>query len=256
MRPAGLNSLPLGYTRLYFLECTGTQRIATGYVPNNETGIYSEWCHTVKCNGHDFGVKETNSLMFINSRYSEVGSYGYGWGKWTALGYVYPGLYTTIYSEMNFLNCRRAKVRTSARANSFSLGQLGVTFTKGLYLFNGGYPSSGNTHRLIGRIYTAKISQGTEIVRDFMPMLDSNGRPCMFDTVTKKPFYNEVTTGADFTAGMTLDQAIKLKDLPAKTATLDISLPEGYEANEEVMESIRQAEEKGWTINRTTYTPV
>jgi len=51
------------------------------------------------------------------------------------------------------------------------------------------------------RIYEVSISQGTEVVHNFVPCLDPNGKPCMFDTVSKKPFYNSATTGPDFIYG-------------------------------------------------------
>lgn len=43
----------------------------------------------------------------------------------------------------------------------------------------------------VGRIYSAKISEGTEIVRNFIPCLDDTGTPCMYDTVSHTAFYNQ-----------------------------------------------------------------
>ena len=48
-----------------------------------------------------------------------------------------------------------------------------------------------------GYIYRAKISQGTEIVRDFVPCLDTDGKPCMRDVINGVDYYNQ-GTGADF----------------------------------------------------------
>ena len=45
----------------------------------------------------------------------------------------------------------------------------------------------------IGRIYNATISQGNAIESNYVPALDPTGAPCMFDLVTRKPFYNAGT---------------------------------------------------------------
>lgn len=38
-----------------------------------------------------------------------------------------------------------------------------------------------------------------ELVRNFIPALDSQGKPCMYDTVTQQSFYNQGT--GEFIAG-------------------------------------------------------
>ena len=42
-----------------------------------------------------------------------------------------------------------------------------------------------------GRIYSCKHYNGNELIQDFVPCLDTNGVPCMFDLVSRKPFYNK-----------------------------------------------------------------
>lgn len=42
----------------------------------------------------------------------------------------------------------------------------------------------------IGRIYEAKITQDSMLINHFIPALDSTGTPCMFDLVSRQPFYN------------------------------------------------------------------
>lgn len=40
------------------------------------------------------------------------------------------------------------------------------------------------------RIYSCKMVTNNSLVVDLIPALDPNGRPCMYDTVSKKPLYN------------------------------------------------------------------
>lgn len=98
--------------------------------------------------------------------------------------------------------------------------------------------------------FTASVSGKVE--RDFIPVLDPNGEPCMFDLVSKQPFRNSGT--GQFIVGLTLSQAAQLgSKLPSTGGNLTISLPEGYEQNERIVESLTQAESKGWVLTIQTY---
>lgn len=44
-----------------------------------------------------------------------------------------------------------------------------------------------------GKFGVAKIYEGENLVFNAIPSLDQSGKPCMFDTVTKQPFYNQGT---------------------------------------------------------------
>ncbi len=45
----------------------------------------------------------------------------------------------------------------------------------------------------IGRIYYCKIYDDGVLVRDFIPVLDKEGTPSMYDKVEKKFYYNQGT---------------------------------------------------------------
>ena len=60
----------------------------------------------------------------------------------------------------------------------------------------------------------------------------------------------------DFIVGLTLAQAAQLgRKLPSDGGSLTVSLPEGYDMKERVVESLLVAEEKGWVLTIQTYTP-
>ena len=52
-------------------------------------------------------------------------------------------------------------------------------------------------------IYSCKLwnPDNGELVRDFIPVLDWDMRPCMYDRVSGQLFYNQATTGNDFSYG-------------------------------------------------------
>ena len=45
----------------------------------------------------------------------------------------------------------------------------------------------------IGRIYYCKIYDNDTLARDYIPVIDSSERPCLFDKVEKKCYYNQGT---------------------------------------------------------------
>jgi len=49
------------------------------------------------------------------------------------------------------------------------------------------------------RIYSCKIYDNGTLVRDFIPVIDNNNTPCMFDKVSNQFFYNQGT--GSFIAG-------------------------------------------------------
>lgn len=263
MRPVGLESLPLGYTRLEFLQATGGQYIYTGLPAKNITVrikhrpfageggngrpvLYSQKYETVDGKGYF-----NNILVSANSNQN-----GLGYGVSTQ----YLGRLVTVqFFDLPFglltegeVNLKDLFVKCTVEGKGSKSAAIPSNFRDkdfgymGLCYFNNPY---------IGYVYSFSANYDGIPAANYIPALDSTGTPCMFDTVSKQPFYNAETTGIDFIAGMTMVQALKLKNLPARTATLNVSLPEGYESQEEVMESIRQAEEKGWTLNITTHTP-
>lgn len=266
MRPAGLDSLPMEYTRLWFLENTGTQYINTGLKATGTLKIgldvmATAWGGPDNTNyifGSAFNLNNIAFSMNYNNNNGTVGRYFYGkqfdvYFFARNYAHVLNKRYKYVFDE----NVVYRDGKLLPFMNNIVMKKETFTSTRPILLF-GTIHHNGNQYLTTGkRVFSFSIfDNAAGVLRlDYVPALDPSGRPCMFDLVSKQPVYNKATSGSDFIAGMTLGQALKLKDLPAKTATLDISLPEGYESNAEIMESIRQAEEKGWTINRTTYTP-
>ena len=67
-----------------------------------------------------------------------------------------------------------------------------------IYVFkynNGGTPVGGGR----GKLYYFKIYDNDVLVRDFIPVIDNNEIPCMFDKVESKFYYNQGT--GQFIAG-------------------------------------------------------
>ena len=93
---------------------------------------------------------------------------------------------------MNFFNNRKANLKTGGTTERISnLGELGFTPTASIHMFRTNYSSHGCWQ---GRIYRAKITQGTELIRDFVPAWDERKlKPCMYDLINNVAYYNDGT---------------------------------------------------------------
>lgn len=190
MGTIGGNGLPLGWTRLEYLESTGTQYIDTGIVPDNLTGLWEFSSKRVV--GEDYvssGARnnQTRFYGYCAARSPEV-SYGRG-------GYYYSGYRIAIWDDYvdykhNYRNSREIT------ANSHVLASNIVTIsgiTSNIIMFGYSFNTNTNVTKCRSRIKYLKLTQGQKLVRNFIPALDPTGRPCMFDLVTRRPFYNHGT---------------------------------------------------------------
>lgn len=65
--------------------------------------------------------------------------------------------------------------------------------TNTLWLFNMNCPRDPQQSWVNGDWYYTKIWKNNELVRDFVPALDDNDVPCMYDNVSQTYFYNQGT---------------------------------------------------------------
>ena len=98
-----------------------------------------------------------------------------------------------------------------------------------------------------------KAYKNQELQFDLIPALDLQGRPVFYNKVDKTEYGNSGT--GTLIVGFTISQALKLSTLPAIGGTLNISLPEGYDADPAVTDAISTATANGWNITIQTYTP-
>ena len=247
----GGDKLPAGYTRLEFLESTGAQWFDSGIVPTASTGLLLDNQLTSQDDTIPFGCRNssTTDTRFYACRAPRTttnGTYmGYGWGAWVALGPTEPGV--RALTKMNWLQAGTVEGLGLKR----DLAALPFTPTRTLYLFAANVGGAAQL-QFKGRTWRAAVSQGHQIAQDFRPALDPTGVPCMYDLVSKRAYKN--AGSGSFVAGMTLAQAAQLgRKLPSTGGSLTVSLPEGYDSNEAVVNSLTKAESKGWVLTIQTY---
>ena len=193
--------LPEGYTAVDYLQSSGTQWIEMGVAPNQNTKAVLK----IKINNFNEGL----GVSLIGSRTNANSSDQF----FTYLDRVDGGRFlfrmdgqtqaiswkglTTDKIYIVTLSGTEMKAEledgTAVFSKTFSVSDFESTVTMALF------KSKPLDNGFRGRIYSCKHYSGDELIQDFQPCLDTNGTPCMFDFVSRKPFYN-VGTGS-FTWG-------------------------------------------------------
>ena len=188
--------LPYGYTEVEYLQSTGTQYIDTGLA--STTGFRGVATLEVTANETAilFGTQLTpgattsnKNMLFTNGGKFKLGC--------TTLEYV--GSSFSINTKYN--------VDFSTESSCY----LKVDGTTSISETNTDDRSVGNINIFCGtksgeigyfakmKLYCFKMYISNTLVRDFIPVLDNNNVPCMYDKVTGTTFYNAGT--GDFVAG-------------------------------------------------------
>ena len=190
----GKNILPAGYKRLEYLESTGAQYINTGRPSSNKTEVravamvapYAGATRYHRLFGSDTSgevprlsltltVYETR--MSFGSRFGSVSrSFNSGLTnadlEASAFEYFVSAASAGVVGKNEQTNLLDAEWQCEAQTQLFCWG------------------SGGSTD---GRVYSFIVKEAGVLKLNFIPALDPTGAPCMFDTVSRKPFYNAGT---------------------------------------------------------------
>ncbi len=188
--------LPSGYTRLEYIQSTGTQYIDTDFVGTINTDI--------EIKGSDFTDQAAQLVVTTTT----TGGSQLRIAKFTATQKVGAGIGTgaPTYSTSNGVSQFVAKLENH---NLYLDGQLvGAVSTDGfnqgdmgnMLIFSGLY-GSGRYYG-VGKVYYVKIWDNNTLVRNFIPAKrNSDNVIGMYDTVSGAFFTNAATSGDDFTPG-------------------------------------------------------
>ena len=185
--------LPEGYTAVDYLQSSGTQWIEMGVTPNQNTKAVLK----IKINiftsrgasliGSRTDANSNNQFTTYLDDYDGTRFLFRMDGQTKAISWT--GLTTDkIYIVTLSGTKMKAELEdgTAVFSKTFSVNDFTSTVTMALFRAKG---VSGDYFR--GRIYSCKHYNGDELIQDFVPCLDTDGVPCMFDLVSRKSFYNK-----------------------------------------------------------------
>jgi len=180
--------IPETYTQLEYLESTGTQYIDTGVYVDDTYGYYIDAQKTQRGDRIAIGVKGSD-----NSRWTynvSEGNVVLGWNDlYVAQGSEHCDKERHV-AYMNYLNSRQ-RILDGVTRDSIRQTLSSNAGTYSVPVFAGKWGSDIVDYYWIGRIYAVKISRGSDIIRDFIPVRRiSDGVLGMYDTVSNTFFTN------------------------------------------------------------------
>lgn len=183
--------LPDGYTKLAYIQSTGTQWIDTGFKPNQNTraaltvdakpSTAAEWLFGAR-NGN---TDRTFGLLSYNSRYRS--DYNNSTNE-----------YSTVTPSGKFVVDKNKNVTTfnGAVGVTAKFGSFQCTYPMFLFANNNAGTAAGFGSF---KLYVCQIYDNGTLVRDFLPCINPSGAVGLYDLVGRK-FYGNAGTGT-FTAG-------------------------------------------------------
>ncbi len=175
-----------GYTQVEYLLSTGTQYIDTNYKPNQDTKIEIDGIIQGRVGNSLFGV---NTYFVLTNSGEDNGNYY----RFKYNSKVYDSN-VKINTRQKFTLDKTGIYINDENVQTFSNNTFESPYNMLLFARNS---SSGNAEdNAEAKIYSSKIYNNNNIVRDYIPAIDVSNRPCLFDKVGKQCYYNQGT--ADF----------------------------------------------------------
>lgn len=193
-------SLPSGYTRLEYIESTGTQYIDTGFKPNQDTRVVMD------VNPKDNGVDD----WFFDGRQAANNK---SFGVYCQYGISAKLWYSDYGTSRLQITGPSSTGRRTIDKNKNVTTVAGYTVTHPTQTFQSGYNlyllclNSANARKgyVSGKLYSCRIYDNGTLIRDFIPCKNASGTIGLWDN-TNSAFYANAGTGA-FTAGPEISEA-------------------------------------------------
>ncbi len=186
--------IPAWYTELEYIESSGTQYIDTGFKPNQDTRVVLDAELTaVSASTHAalFGARNSDTGQFWwYWRYNDS-RFAFRYGSGTTNGLAGDTALTKHVFDVN-----KNVFSVSGESVTVASATFDCAYTAYLLAANNAgaalYPCSC-------KLYSCQIYDNGTLVRDFVPVLNSNGEAGLFDRVGLK-FYGNAGSGV-FIAG-------------------------------------------------------
>lgn len=239
----GGNILPAGYTRLEYLEATGSQTIKMNGLFDKHIGLRLD-AETFEGSGNTSCVSfmtqnpsaETYWWVFPPRANRENTSL-WEWYWFKKFG-SFTGfqLATRYVATINYRSENKVTIEQNGTVEAKELPETLVYSSPELNVINSGWK---------GRCYSVHVSRNTALENNFIPALTPAGEPCMFDLVSREPYRN--AGSGQFIVGMTLAQVRALR-LPAGGGELTLSLPHEASIDRLAQAALEQARANGWEL--------
>ena len=199
-----VNGIPENYTEVEYIESTGTQWIDTGVIPTKDIGARMSFLVTSTISG--------DACMLMSG--GDNASYRWGFScRMTGSQLQVSGLMKANLSWENYPMTANTPHIVDYNYNNYANCYLDGTLIRSN--IPGGDISRNNTIYIFAsndgtgtiwrpstfKLYSLKMTDNGNIIRDFVPALDENNKPGLYDKITGTMFYNQASSGNDFSYG-------------------------------------------------------
>lgn len=175
---AGTGAFKYPAREVEYLQSDGARAIIAGVTVDDTCGYDVKW---MALNSNDtiiLGTKGSGDSRWVLSG-SNNPNVNLSWNK--SYGSAGLGLNKIQTAQMNYMNDRKRILNDTPIADiTETLSSDASTYNVGV--FGGYWGASYISLYATCRIYYAKITKGTELIRDFIPMV-KDGSPCLFDKI-------------------------------------------------------------------------
>ena len=183
---APAKGLPAGFTKLAYIQSSGTQYINTGFKPNNNTRVVMDLLYTgSESISNEFGAwNSSNNASFICLTTGQNNLYPF-YGNASQTVSVNRTARHTVDMDKNVVKMNGTTMIT------FDQMSFQCTYPMFLCCFN----NAGATENMTSmRIYSCQIYDNGTFVRDYIPCINASGEVGLYDLVGKQ-FYGNAGTG-------------------------------------------------------------
>jgi len=186
--------LPNAYQEVEYIESSGTQYIDSNVIPDNSTGLKVKFSQTSSSDDIVVGcISQTNGRFWI-SVYNNAKQYI----SFNINSNPFDCNLNEIYNtENNFLNSRKGKINGIDVVN---INETLKTTTNSIYVFGANYYQQGFNLGCSCKIYNLMISQGSNVIRNFIPCYRKSDNEIGLYDLVNNVFYTNQGTGT-FTKG-------------------------------------------------------
>ena len=171
-----ISDLPIGYRRCKYLESNSKQHIDTNISFNKDYAYRIAVKFNTSEISYMFGFAATLPVMYLGIDNTVFTAYGDRNINGTRPNYTGNIVHFVLKNGFQSIDGAVVSKHTASKNNAY---------TPYLFNLNNYELKSGK-----GRIYNYKVESSDDIIQNFIPCLSKTGKPCMYDTVSKQPFYN------------------------------------------------------------------
>ena len=184
-----------GWTRLQYLESTGTQWIDTGIVPDSLTATHYVGQATTGAStpqtASGFGILEAYSRYGFN--YSATGCVLQFVGYFTVSTWQVANYQHFTVDLVPVSGGMRFDFTNTDTQRSDSVTRTGTISPTMTCMLFGMKSVDGSPVLLATRVYSFSMTKNNVKLIDLIPVLDNSNVPCMYDKISGQLFYNQGT---------------------------------------------------------------